>query len=127
MSDVLLQNKTLLIVDDEPDLRGILSSELEYLGAKVYQAENVSAAKFIIDQHHIDLVISDIRMPGGTGIDLLNYIKSKSSDAPPVILITGFADISNKSAIEKGAAALLSKPFLLEDLFQMANNLTTNH
>ena len=127
MSDVLLQNKTLLIVDDEPDLRGILSSELEYLGAKVYQAENVTAAKLIIDQHHIDLVISDIRMPGETGIDLLNYIKSKSSDGPPVILITGFADISNQSAIEKGAAALLSKPFLLEDLFQMANNLTLNH
>jgi len=127
MSDVLLQNKTLLIVDDEPDLRGILSSELEYLGAKVYQAENVTAAKLIIDQHHIDLVISDIRMPGETGIDLLNYIKSKSSDAPPVILITGFADITNQSAIEKGAAALLSKPFLLEDLFQMANNLTLHH
>jgi len=127
MSDVLLQNKTLLIVDDEPDLRGILSSELEYLGAKVYQAENVSAAKLIIDQHHIDLVISDIRMPGETGIDLLNYIKSKSIDAPPVILITGFADISNQSAIEKGAAALLSKPFLLEDLFQMANDLTLHH
>jgi DNA-binding NtrC family response regulator len=127
MSDVLLQNKTLLIVDDEPDLRGILSSELEYLGAKVYQAENVTAAKLIIDQHHIDLVISDIRMPGETGIDLLNYIKSKSSDAPPVILITGFADITNQSAIEQGAAALLSKPFLLEDLFQMANTLTTHH
>jgi DNA-binding NtrC family response regulator len=127
MSDVLLQNKTLLIVDDEPDLRGILSSELEYLGAKVYQAENVTAAKLIIDQHHIDLVISDIRMPGETGIDLLNYIKSKSSDGPPVILITGFADITNQSAIEKGAAALLSKPFLLEDLFQMANNLTLHH
>jgi DNA-binding NtrC family response regulator len=127
MSDVLLQNKTLLIVDDEPDLRGILSSELEYLGAKVYQAENVTAAKLIIDQHHIDLVISDIRMPGETGIDLLNYIKSKSSDAPPVILITGFADITNQSAIEQGAAALLSKPFLLEDLFQMANNLTLHH
>lgn len=127
MSDVLLQNKTLLIVDDEPDLRGILSSELEYLGAKVYQAENVTAAKLIIDQHHIDLVISDIRMPGETGIDLLNYIKSKSSDGPPVILITGFADITNQSAIEKGAAALLSKPFLLEDLFQMANDLTLHH
>ena len=127
MSDVYLQNKTLLIVDDEPDLRGILSSELEYLGAKVYQAENVTAAKLIIDQHHIDLVISDIRMPGETGIDLLSYIKSKSNDGPPVILITGFADITNQSAMEKGAAALLSKPFLLEDLFQMANNLTIHH
>jgi DNA-binding NtrC family response regulator len=127
MSDVYLQNKTLLIVDDEPDLRGILSSELEYLGAKVYQAENVTAAKLIIDQHNIDLVISDIRMPGETGIDLLSYIKSKSNDGPPVILITGFADITNQSAMEKGAAALLSKPFLLEDLFQMANNLTIHH
>ncbi len=116
-----------MIVYYDHDLRGILSSELEYLGAKVYQAENVKVAKLIIDQHHIDLVISDIRMPGETGIDLLSYIKSKSNDGPPVILITGFADITNQSAMEKGAAALLSKPFLLEDLFQMANNLTIHH
>jgi CheY-like chemotaxis protein len=124
MDELVLKGKTLLVVDDEPDLRDIVSSELEFMGAKVHQAENVTAAKSIMDHHKIDLIVSDIRMPGGTGIDLLNYIKMKSIDVPPIILITGFADITVEDALNLGAEALLSKPFKLEELIQIAAKLT---
>jgi DNA-binding response OmpR family regulator len=126
MDDQFLQGKTLLIVDDEIDLRDIVVSELEYMGAKVFQAENISVAQNLLNENKIDLIISDIRMPGGTGIDLLEAVKAKSVDAPPVILITGFADITIEGAYDKGAEALLHKPFKLDDLIKLVIRHTSS-
>lgn len=116
----VLSNKTVLVVDDELDLREIVASELEFMGAKVFQAENILKAQNILNEQEVDLVISDIRMPGGTGIDLLERIKSSDRPCPPVILITGFADITIADAFDKGAEALISKPFKLDDLINMS-------
>jgi CheY-like chemotaxis protein len=125
MNEPDLKGKCLLVVDDEADLREIISSEFEFLGARVLQAENVSTAKSLLDHQKIDLIISDIRMPGATGIDLLKYVRSKSLEVPPVILITGFADITPQDAFDQGAEALMSKPFKLEDLIQRATKLVS--
>lgn len=119
MDEEILRGKTLLVVDDETDLRDIVASELEFMGATVHQAENIATAQKILGQHTIDLIVSDIRMPGGTGIDLLEIVKAKNVSIPPVILITGFADITVEDAFDKGAEALLSKPFKLDDLIKM--------
>lgn len=119
-----LVNKIILVVDDEADLRDIVASELEFMGAKVFTAENISVAKGILKENEIDLVISDIRMPGGTGIDLLEHIKSKHSIVLPVILITGFADITTEGAYALGAEALIHKPFRLDDLIQAAERFS---
>lgn len=116
MEEDILKGKTLLVVDDEVDLRDIMASELEYMGAKVFQAGSVRTAKEALEVNKVDLIVSDIRMPGGTGIDLLDYVKSTNPSTPAVILITGFADIIPEDAFNKGAEALLSKPFLLDDL-----------
>lgn len=126
MDEEILIGKTLLIVDDEVDLRDIISSEMQYMGAKVFQAPNISIAKEILTEHLIDLVISDIRMPGGTGIELLDLMREKDPFHPPVVLITGFADISPEDAFNKGADALLNKPFMLDDLIGIVarNTLT---
>jgi CheY-like chemotaxis protein len=124
MDEELLNGKTLLVVDDEPDLREIVSSELEFMGAEVFQAENVAAAKKVLQNHKIDLIVSDIRMPGGTGIDLLDFVKANDVDIPPVILITGFADITVPDAFNKGAEALLNKPFKLDDLIKTVAHFT---
>jgi len=125
MENLELNGKSLLFVDDEADLREIVASELEFMGATVYQAENVSAAKMILQSKDVDLVVSDIRMPSGTGIDLLSYIKQQNISVPPIILITGFADISTEDALNLGAEALLSKPFKLDVLIQVAIKLTS--
>ena len=124
MDDNVLQGKTLLVVDDEVDLRDIVASELEFMGGKVYQAENISVAKDVLSKHKIDLIVSDIRMPGGTGIDLLDSIKLNDVNHPPIVLITGFADITVQQAFDKGAEALMNKPFKLDDLIQVAARLT---
>lgn len=124
MEEEILKGKTLLVVDDESDLRDIVASELEFMGAEVHQAENIVAAQKLINQHNIDLIISDIRMPGGTGIDLLNIVKAKNESAP-MILITGFADITTEDAFDKGAEALVNKPFKLDDLIKLAVRYTS--
>lgn len=114
-----LHHKNILIVDDETDLREILAGELEFLGAKVFQAENIQHAQDILALNAIDLIISDIRMPGGSGVELLEKVKDKYGPDFPVILITGFADITPMDAYGKGAEALISKPFQLDDLFKI--------
>lgn len=126
MEEYLLTGKTLLVVDDENDLRDIVASELEFMGARVFQAENITNAQKILNTETIDLVISDIRMPGGTGIDLLDFIKKRNVAQPPIILITGFADITLEDALNKGAEALMSKPFKLDELIKMAAKYTSS-
>lgn len=123
MGEKKLNSKVILVVDDEADLREIVASELEFMGAQVFTAENVIRARKILDENHIDLVISDIRMPGGTGIDLLQHIKTNYSALLPVMLITGFADITNEGAYALGAEALIHKPFKLDELLQTAEKL----
>lgn len=124
MEDMTLSSKTFLVVDDEADLREIICSELQYMGAKTFEAENITLAKSILEHHHIDLIISDIRMPGGSGIDLLNFVKAKNTSNPPLILITGFADVSCEEALALGAEAIVSKPFQLEELIRLAIRFT---
>ncbi|MGE3611335.1 MAG: response regulator [Bacteriovoracaceae bacterium] len=118
MEEYSLTGKTLLVVDDEIDLRDIVASELEFSGAKVFRAENIINAERIIKENKVDVVISDIRMPSGTGIELLDHLKEHNVEIPPVILITGFADISPEEAYDKGAEVLMSKPFKLDDLIK---------
>jgi CheY-like chemotaxis protein len=124
MDELVLKGKSLLVVDDESDLRDILASELAFLGAQVFSAENIILAQTILKEHPIDLVISDIRMPGGSGIDLLSIVKARDVSAP-VILITGFADITYEEAFNKGAEALVNKPFNLDDLIKMVIRYTS--
>lgn len=123
MDDSILRDKHVLVVDDEVDLREIVASELDFMGAKVDQAGNITAADAILKQKKIDLIISDIRMPGGTGVDLLKTVKARNILNPPVILITGFADITSEEAYAEGAEALLNKPFQLDELIQVSARL----
>lgn len=123
MDQFELSHKKILIVDDEVDLREIVASELEFAGATIFQAENVSHAQEILNHQKVDLIVSDIRMPGGTGIDLLKFIKSKDVESPPIILITGFADITLEDAYHLGAEALINKPFKLEELIKLCSCL----
>ncbi len=118
----MLNGKTVLIVDDEKDLCEIIAIELLVTGANPVQAHTVKEALERISQGNVDLVISDIRMPGDSGVDLLDTLRLRG-DKLPVILITGFADISEHEAMKRGAGAIVSKPFDLDDLFKVCNQL----
>lgn len=127
MNNDSLKGKTLLIVDDEADLREIISMEMEYFGAKVFQAESVKMAVEILNKEHVDLIISDIRMPESTGVDLLKTVKKDSVNDPAVVLITGFADIDTSEALGLGAEALIHKPFDMDELLKTVNYLSKKY
>jgi len=109
----MTENKdiTILVVDDEPDLREIISLEFEMLGWKTLMAENGRQAYDLIKTNKINVVISDIRMPGGDGVELVDRLREASFEVPVVLFISGFADITREEAYAKGVEAIFSKPF----------------
>lgn len=120
MTENLFLGKSILVVDDEIDLREIIASEFQYLGAQVFVAGSVLAAKDILKDQKIDLVISDIRMPGGSGVELLEFVKKIPHSKTSMILISGFADFSIQEALIQGVDGYISKPFQLDDIISSA-------
>jgi CheY-like chemotaxis protein len=111
----------ILVVDDETDFRDALAFSFKRKGYQVICASNGNEAYELIQKGSIDVVISDIRMPGGDGIELLERTRSGNYAVPIVLLVTGYAEISTEDALEKGAEALFGKPFdrkVLEDTVQ---------
>jgi len=106
----------LLIVDGEASILDFLSLLFQREGYEVDTAGNVEAARRALGSKTFDLILCDVMMPDGNGLDLLREIKSGESD-PAVIMMTAYT--STKSAIEAmklGAADYISKPFDVEEL-----------
>jgi len=120
-----LVGKRLLIVEDEPDLREPLAVEFQSLGCTVFQAENGTIAFELSKREPLDVVISDIRMPGGDGVELLKNLKASNYAFPVVMLITGFSDLSKEEAYHLGAEAILGKPFDLDEIGDAVRRILT--
>ena len=100
----------LWIVDDEESIRTICTSALEE-NFKIETFSNGSEALLALNSEKPDLIITDIKMPGLTGIDLLKIVAEKYPDLPTIVM-TAHADIDNAlSAYKGGAFEYLSKPF----------------
>ncbi len=107
---------SILVVDDEPLKRITLQIELAENGYQVYEAADAAAARRILDTCPIDVVVSDVRMPGLSGLDLLTHIK-QTRPAVEVILMTAYATIDTAVlAIKRGAHDYITKPFTTQEL-----------
>lgn len=107
---------TILVADDELSIRTILSKTLEKKGYHVFQARQGDEAMRLIEKENIDVAILDIRMPGLTGLQVLEKIKSISSP-PETIVITAQDSMENAvAAMKQGAFDYLTKPFDLEEV-----------
>jgi len=105
-----------LVVDDERATRKLVGRKLSQLGHAVQTAADAAAAQAIIARDEIDLVITDIRMPGQDGIELLRFTKRKNHEIE-VIIMTGYPELSTAmSAVAEHAFAYLRKPFHLAEL-----------
>lgn len=105
----------ILIVDDEEDLREILSEDFSLQGATVFTAKNGREAYEVAIRETPHVILSDVRMPGGDGVELLKRIREVHSQTPPhVFLLTGFSDLKPEQAAELGGQGLVSKPFSLK-------------
>jgi DNA-binding NtrC family response regulator len=101
---------TILYVDDEAAAGLILQDTLERLGHEAIGAKNVPEALGALARRDIDLIISDFRMPGLSGLEFLELLRDEGRDIP-LIMLTGFATIEHAvAAIKAGAADYITKP-----------------
>lgn len=107
----------ILFVDDEPDVRTSMSGFLKKLGHSVICAADGDSGLKEFHGKRIDLVITDIRMPGMSGLELLRRIKVIEGSPVDVIVITGHGDVDNAiTALKYGAFDYLQKPINVKEL-----------
>ena len=100
----------LLLIDDEPDILRVLSMSLKADGYNVFTAQNGAEGIAVFEKEKPDIVITDIKMPGMDGIEVLKNIKELNVDTE-VIIITGHGDIENAiEALKHGASDFINKP-----------------
>jgi two-component system response regulator PilR (NtrC family) len=116
---------SILVVDDERSMREFLEILLEKEGHTVTTAARGDEALKIITTSTIEVVVSDIRMPGMTGIELLEAIKEELPDLP-VIIITAFASPDDAVlAMKNGAFDYISKPFNVDEIKSVIKSATS--
>lgn len=105
-----------LIVDDEPDLRELLQLTLLKMGLQVLAAANVADACRLLARERCDLVLTDMRLPDGEGLQVVQYIQQQQLDIP-VAVITAYGSTENAvAAMKAGAFDYLAKPLSLAAL-----------
>ncbi len=106
-----MDSKTVLVVDDEAAIAGLLKVILSEAGMEVELASNGQQAMELIEKTKFDLVISDIRMPVMDGFQLLEQVKRRDREIK-VILMTGYTeDYEISDALVLGADDYITKPF----------------
>ena len=108
----------ILIADDDKTCRDSIQKVLEREGHTVHTAADVDGALETLAANHYDLVVSDYRMPGKTGIDLLIEMRRRDT-AVPVLMISAFADALVEAAVKRlGALDVLKKPIRRQELVE---------
>jgi len=108
---------SILVVDDAPDTIELLQRNLESRGYQVFTAPNAMEAIKILETTSVDLVITDLKMPGASGIELIRHIRENFRDIE-VMMITGYPTIESAvKAVKSGAEEYLTKPFTDTELF----------
>jgi two-component system, cell cycle sensor histidine kinase and response regulator CckA len=117
---------TVLLVEDDEMFRGLLTQVLEAQGYQVFVAENPAAARDIAAAHgdRIELLLSDLIMPGGTGADLAYQLSRRHADLK-IVLMSGYTDdaLASRDADVTVADAFLEKPFATRDLLRVVREL----
>ncbi len=111
-----------LIVDDEPDIRELLEITLNRMNIQTCSAENIAGAKTLLQQKPFDLCLTDMKLPDGNGLELVDFIQSLPAPIP-VAVITAHGNMESAIlAMKKGAFDFVSKPVDLPALRLLVNN-----
>lgn len=120
--------KRILVVDDEDIIREVIASKIsKSLGYEVSQANNGKGALAEIDRAMPDLVVTDIKMPEMSGIELLSEIRKRRATVP-VIILTGYGTMEDAiAAIRLGAKSFIKKPFDINQIISLIENIFAVH
>jgi len=120
-----MAKKTVLIVDDEPDICELIEITLMRMGIASQSAFNINDAKSLLASEHFDLCLTDMRLPDGNGIDLVGHVQQEYNDLP-IAVITAHGNMESAvSALKAGAFDFVSKPVDLQILRNLVSSATT--
>jgi two-component system response regulator PilR (NtrC family) len=119
-----MQSKKVLIVDDEPDICELIEITLMRMGLGTQSAHNITDAKILLDSEKFDLCLTDMRLPDGNGIELVEHISANFSHIP-VAVITAHGNMEAAvRALKAGAFDFVSKPVDIQILRRLATSAT---
>jgi two-component system response regulator PilR (NtrC family) len=116
--------QTALIIDDEPDIRELISITISRLGFECHSAANLNDARHVLEEFSIDVCLTDMRLPDGNGIDFVKYMQDTYPDIP-VAVITAHGNMDAAvNAMKNGAFDFVSKPVNLKLLRKLITSAT---
>lgn len=118
----------ILLVDDEANTLKVLSAILKKDGYEVYSARSAEEAIEKVSKHHLDTIVTDYRLPGMNGLELLEALKKKDSPVP-VVMLTAYGTIEKAvEAMRRGAFSYLTKPVNTDQLLTVTREaVQKNH
>lgn len=109
------QKATILIVDDDKSDRLFAKQALEEHGYCIFEAMNGRRVDEIIQDHAVDIILLDLKLPGESGINLIGSIRHRTN--APIIIISGIQNVADKkTSLDNGADDYMTKPFIPEEL-----------
>ncbi len=111
----MIQNRTILLIDDEPQIRRVLRTSLGAHGARVLEAQNGEEALEILRQQPVDVVVLDLNMPGMGGIEACRAMRA-GWDVPIVVVSVRDSERDKIEALDAGADDYVTKPFSFDEL-----------
>jgi CheY-like chemotaxis protein len=130
MSQKPLSNFTIVVVEDQDDMRRSLDMFLGHLGANVVVASNAFDGVEAVKTRHPNLVLSDIKMPGRDGFEVLRKIRAlgpAAGGSVPVIAMSALVTHASARMLEAGFQACLPKPFTPDKLLKTILNLLNGY
>ncbi len=120
-----MSKQRVLIVDDEPDIRELLEITLSRMGLETRSAEDYSNATRLLNEENFDLCLTDMKLPDGDGIALVEFIQQQFPNIPTAVITAhGSIDLAIK-AMKSGAFDFVSKPVSLDTLRNLIENALT--
>jgi two-component system KDP operon response regulator KdpE len=111
----VIENRTILLIDDEPQIRRVLRASLSSQGANVLDVQNGEEALELLRHHTVDLILLDMNMPGMGGLDTCRAVRN-GWDVPIIIVSVRDTDRDKVEALDAGADDYVSKPFSFDEL-----------
>ena len=119
--------KHLCILDDDKSIRWVLEKAFQKENFKVSSFENAESILKNFEKIKPDIILSDVRMPGISGIDLVERLKREYPHIP-IIIMTAFSDLETTvSSLQKGAYEYLTKPFDIDNVISIVKNACENN
>ena len=120
--DIASAPSTILLVDDDPDIRSLTKTFLEHEGYRVFSSGDAERAAQIfssvprVDVPRIDLLITDLYLPGRSGMELAVELKGLRSELPVLMISGGAVDGDQRAQLQQEGGRFLGKPFRLTEL-----------